>query len=162
MTQPTKPEPLPDPISLEEDPGLISVTLIGKKFKVSPMEELRKMRKMAEPGLSGIPNDSAHSGERGEVYLLAVRDYIKKQYGLEVSPDFAGAYHRKLEAANETLLDFFGLRLNLPLLSALTPADSAAELSGDGSACLSDSEPSSPSETLLTDTLNSETNTASD
>jgi hypothetical protein len=162
MTQPTRPESPAEPISLDDDPGLVPVTLKGQSFTVSPMEELRRMRKFAEPGLSAVPDDAQHQDERGEVYLLAVRDYLKAQYKIDVSPDFAGAYHKKLVAANEAIMDFFGLRLNSRTPSGSTPDNSAAELSGDTSPHLTKSEPSNHSETSPTPTLDPETNTASD
>jgi hypothetical protein len=162
MTQPTRPDrPAVEPIAFDDDPGLVPVTLKGKSFTVSPMEELRLMRKFAEPRLAEIPNDKEHADERGEIYLLAVRDWIKKQHDVDVSPDFAGAYHKKLEAANLVIMDFFGLRLNSPTPSDSTPDSSAEQQSGLTLDASDSSEPSNPSETSETPTLSPETNTSS-
>jgi hypothetical protein len=121
-------------IDLGEDDGWATIVIGGKEIKISPLEEIERLRNAIGEGKQPTNQDI--------IKIVGVR--LKEDHGIEASPNMSLAFYAAVLDLNERVSGFFSKRLASQAVSDSTPEASAAEDSGECSPHLTDSTPSNP------------------
>jgi hypothetical protein len=121
-------------VDLGEDDGWAFIKIGGKDVKISPLQEIERLRK-------AIGEDKQPTND-DIIKIVGVR--LKEDHGIDASPNMSLAFYAAVLKLNERVSGFFSKRLASQGLSDSTPDPSPADDSGECSPHLTDSTPSNP------------------